>query len=310
MADLNAIYQEFGLTGLIPHALRQGTRAYQTLLEKIKDGDKLFYLESRLSMPFLVVKDKTYQSLVFTNTELAEAKQEELRASRYDITLREIPAGEKRENLFHSFYDDGVTHLCLDEAVSIPLRSLATDLPRYDGYPSENHMLRNAALNGATAYYTQFVWAQMNNPVAEKRWAELIMKGKFLLLVQDVPAQDYPILTSSIRGKNCAFIYTDWRLVERDFENQMPGGFVIEFSDLAELLRTEGIDGILMNSPTFHMMIDTEMLTVIRQINSPVGFENRTSPIITGQKRHSEKAYDQVPEDRWKTSDPTPDWLK
>lgn len=310
MADLNAIYQEFGLTGLIPHALRQGTRAYQTLLEKMKDGDKLFYLESRLSMPFLIVKEKTYQTFVFTDEDLANAKLTELAANRYDVTLREIPAGGDRGNLFHSFFDDGITHLCLDEAVSIPLYSLVPDLPRYDGCPSENHILRNAALNGATAYYAQFVWAQMNNPVAEKHWAELMANGKFLLLVEDAPAQNYPILTSTVQHKTCALIYTDWRLVGQDFKSQPPCGFVIEFSDLAEILQMEGIDAILLDSPTFHMMIDTEMLTTIRQINNAADFESHPKSVDFGQRHRLEKPYDQVPEDQWETQDPTPDWLR
>lgn len=309
MADLNAIYQEFGLTGLIPHALRQGTRAYQLLIEKIRGGDRLFYLESHLSMPFVIVKDQTYQTFIFTNEELAGAKREELKANRYDTIMREIPAGEGRPALLRSFYDDGITHLCLDEAVSIPLRGLVPDLPRYDGYPSENHMLRNAALNGATAYYTQFVLAEMNNPVAEKHWAELMTKGKFLLMVQDAPAQDYPLLTITIQDKICALIYTDWRLVGYDFETPIPSGFIINFAELLELLQTNGIDAILFNSPTFHMLLDTEMLTAIQQINSSTVSNQQSLPINVGQK-HSKTAYDQAPDDQWKTSDPTPDWLK
>lgn len=309
MADLNAIYQEFGLTGLIPHALRQGTRAYQILLEKIKDGDKLFYLESFLSMPFIIVKDQTYQTFIFTNEELAGAKREELKTARYDTIMREIPAGKERSILLRSFYDDGVTHLCLDEAMSIPLRGLVPDLPRYDGYPSENHMLRNAALNGATAYYTQFVWAQMNNPVAENHWADLMLKGKFLLMVQDAPAQNYPILTITTQNKTCALVYTDWRLVGYDFKTQIPGGFVIDFVEMMELIQTNDIDAILLNSPTFHMLLDTELLTAIQQIKSFAVPKQQTLPINVGQK-HSKSVHVQIPDDQWKTSDPTPDWLK
>lgn len=309
MADLNAIYQEFGLTGLIPHALRQGTRAYQMLLEKIKSGDKLFYLESYLSMPFIIVKDQDYQTFIFTNEELAGVKREQLKIDRYDTIMREIPAGEERTVLLRSFYDDGITHLCLDEAVSIPLRGLVSDLPRYDGYPSENHMLRNAALNGATAYYTQFVWAQMNNPVAEKHWAELMTKGKFLLMVQDAPTQNYPILTTSVQNKTCALIYTDWRLVGYDFKTQIPGGFVINFAELLAILQTDGVDAILLNSPTFHLLLDTELLTAIQQINSSTISKQQMLPIKGGPK-HSRTVYGQSPDDQWKTSDPTPDWLK
>ena len=38
MANLQAIYQEFGLSGLIPYALKPESKGRQLLIEKIKEG--------------------------------------------------------------------------------------------------------------------------------------------------------------------------------------------------------------------------------------------------------------------------------
>lgn len=72
MADLHAIYHEFGLSGLIPYAIHPGTKAYYLVLEKLKSNDPIFILQSSLNAPFLIVKDGTYQTYLFSSQELAQ----------------------------------------------------------------------------------------------------------------------------------------------------------------------------------------------------------------------------------------------
>ena len=83
MADLQAIYQEFGTSGLIPYALTPGSKGRQLLIDKIKEGASLYYLESVFGTPFIRVYDGAYHMVAYTEEQEAEAAREAAQQDRY-----------------------------------------------------------------------------------------------------------------------------------------------------------------------------------------------------------------------------------
>lgn len=307
MADLLAIYQELGLTGLVPHALRDGSRGRLMLVNKIKTGDPLFLISTNLNAPFVFVKDATYQAYIFTSEEAAHSKCDTLSAERYNVHTIEFPGGELRDESFLSLFDHGPTHVFLDEAISIPI-SRFTAVPSYDGQPNEEHMLRNRTLCGAILYYLQISCAGMGNIEAENQWASLMYHSSFLLAVQDDKGNNYPLLTDNVGGKPCALAYTDWRQIRMDYEVP-PTGLLCRFEDLEKFLRGNPSSGILLNRATCHMLLTVELVDLIKQIaNAPTLTRPAAQSIFTPQPKGP--AFGQVGEDNWDKVDPTPDFLK
>lgn len=82
------------------------------------------------------------------------------------------------------------------------------------------NILRNRSLNGVIFYFLQIAAAQMSNPEAERAWAKKMVSSSFLILAEDNPAENYPILSVSSEGKQHVLVYTDWRQVGMDFEDR------------------------------------------------------------------------------------------
>lgn len=317
MADLHAVYQELGLPGLVPHALREGSRGREMLLNKIQSGEPLYVVQSKFQIPYLVVKDGDYQSLVFTTKEAAEQKCEQLQEQRFDVSVEELPGKEGREEAILSMFDLGSSAMLLDESLSIPLARLA-DTPTYDGQPNEEHVLRNRRLNGALFRYLQIACAQMSNVEAECEWGEQMCQGKFLLLVKNVPSEGYPLLMKRIRGRDYLLVYTDWRQVWMDFRSETqpdPAAFICPFEELEALLEKHFHLHILLNPPTCHLSIDADLFAKIRQIATDADYrrgklETFSRPVPLPTENEKISAFGQISEDLWDKIDPTPDWLK
>lgn len=308
MADLIAIYNEFGLSGIVPHAIRRNTKGYQMLIDKIKQGDKLYYMESFLNVPYLIVKDETYQTPVFTSLEMAEAEQAKVVKAHYQTQIKEIPAGEGREQYVLTINNSGISALFIDDAISLQLSNFCT-LPSYDGQPHDNLMLRNTALNGATYYYLQFVNSHTGNRDAEFCWARQMAQSKFLLAVEDKPNEGYPIITKHVKGKTAYLVYSDWSLMEKGLAFSA-AGLVISFDELDALLNVDDTT-ILFNDPTAHIFLDKGLLIKIRKAASAKLLGNTNTNLLNHRNSNTTKlGFDQVPEDEWETADPMPAWLQ
>lgn len=307
MADLNAVYEEFGLSGLVQHAIRDGSRGRQMLLEKVAAGDPLYYIRSSVNAPFLLVKDDIYQTFVFTNAAEAQQKREELSQNKFKTSVELLSSMGSIEDAFLQIFELGSASIFLDDTLSLPIGRF-TKIPQYDGLPNEEHMLRNRILNGAIFYYMQIANAQMSNMEAEKQWAKRMFNGKFLLTAHDDKGHGYPLRVTEIKGKPCFTIYTDWRHVGLDFKER-PVGILSTFEDLEQLLQQHPGFSIVLNRPTCHLMLDSKMLSMIRQSATNSGFQ--ASATISGKLQITSKlGLQQASEDDWDKGDPTPDWLK
>lgn len=309
MADLHAIYQELGLPGLVPHALRANSKGRQMLIDKIKAGDPLYFIRSKLDAPFILVKGGDYQSYAFTSQEEAEAKCSQFGSQRFDTMVEAFPGGTDRDEAIRWLFDHGPSAIFIDDSISIPLSQFA-ELPAYDGQPNEEHLLRNRRLNGALFYYLQIACAQMSNMEAEHAWAKSMYGGKFLLMAENDPGKGYPILTSKTSTHACALAYTDWRQASMDFES-IPAGIVSSFDDLEQVLKDAPDLRILLNAPTCHLVMDLSLFDTIRRIVTDANYHPAApavSELFNGQTQRA--AFGQVAEEDWDKIDPTPDWLK
>lgn len=309
MANLQAVYSEFGLSGLIPYALRPGTKGQQIVIEKIKGGDPLYLIKSSLNAPYLIIKDGIYHAIAFSTMAAAEEKQHQLSAQRLETAIETMPSGPGRESEFLNICDDGATALLIDDAATIRLDQLA-QLPTYDGQPNEEHLLRNQALNGNLFYFLQIACAQMSNAEAEKRWAQSMVSSRFLLVVEDSAADDYPLLTTTVKSRPCFLAYTDWHQLRMSFET-VPAGLTVSFDELCHILSMSDNHAILLNQSSCHLVLDSDMMLAIRQVLNAAIF-GQPKPILDfgAGKGTSTPALVQITEEDWETADPTPDWLK
>lgn len=306
MADLNAIYQELGIAGLVPHAIRDKSQGRQLLLERIREGDPLFLIRTGMNVPFITVIDETYHCLTYTSQDDAEQKRQELALSHFDVITEAIPGNDDRSNALQWIFDYGPTSILLDDSISIPIEQL-TEVPIYDGQPNEEHLLRNRVLNGAIFYFLQIAAAQMSNPEAERNWAKKMVSSSFLVLAEDNPVENYPVLSFLSNGKPYIHVYTDWRQVGMDFDDR-PVGITSSFDDLEELLKTNPGFSLLLNSATCHMVIDLNLIHLIRQVEAGTRF--RTIMPVSQTEGRGETPFQQVSEAEWDKVDPTPNWLK
>lgn len=311
MADLQALYKEFGPSGLIPYALTAGSKGQRLLIDKIKEGDALFFLESPFHVPFLRIYDGKYHMLAYTDEKEAEAAQEAARRERYDTIIQTVPNSE-REDFFKKAFSSGAEAVRIDDALSIPTGLLA-EVPTYDGRPTPEHILLNRELNAAVFYYFQVAYAQKNNAAAEKRWAELMFHSELLIAVEDDAANDYPFIIGSVGKAPCFYIFSDWNEAGKVFPGKLPACVVVTLDELEDVLTQFPGYKLLYNKGSCHCAMDSVMLQTIRTIVNSAGFVSE-APIAAPQTGKGSipavAAISHVSEDDWDSADPTPDWLK
>ena len=310
MADLYRIFNEEGLAGLLPYAIKDTSHGYHILVDKIKAGHALSFICTHMEVPFLVVKNNTYQALFFTSEEKAEAEAADLRAQGYKPTIEDLPDGKSREEALCWLFDHGPTHILLDNSVSIPIGDLTTEIPEYDGQLTSEHMLRNRAMNGATFYYLQQAAAGYGNMEAEQSWAKALYKGKFLAACINDKSQNYPALAIEIKEKTGYLVYSDWRQVILDQQDQPSACMILDFSELQELVAQDPNNVIVFNHATCNLRLDDAMLKMIEQAATKEKPLTPTGKSIWPTKHGASYTLGQVPEDSWDKIDPTPDFLK
>jgi len=311
MADLQALYKEFGSSSLIPYALTAGSKGQHLLIDKIKDGETIYFLKSAFGVPFIRVYDGKYHMLAYTGEAEVEAAQEVARQERYDTTIQVIPNYERVE-FFKEAFSSGVEAVRIDEALSIPI-SLFADVPAYDGRPTPEHILLNRKLNAAVFYFFQVAYAQKNNAAAERRWAELMACSELLIAVEDNAASGYPFLIGSVNKTPCFYVFSDWNEAGKVFPGKVPACIITTLDELEELLTQFPGYKLLFNKGSCHCAMDSVMLQTIHTILNTASFVPETPIAIPQGKKNpipSAAALSHVSEADWDTADPTPDWLK
>ena len=310
MADLYRIFSEEGLAGLLPYALKDTSHGYRILVDKIKAGYPLTFIRTQMEVPYLVVKNETYQALFYTTEDKARAQASELKAQGFNPVVEDLPDGKAREEALLWLFDHGPTHILLDDSLSVPISDLVDEeLPDYDGRPTTEHKLRNRMLNGATFYFLQQAAAGYGNMEAEYTWTRSMVNGEFLAACINDPANNYPALALTMENGLGLLVYTDWRQVQLDNPEGEPDCFELDFEGLKRLLALDTKNVILLNHATCNLSMNLEYMSMIEESS-----RNARSSTPTGRSQFSQQvggyALGQVNEDDWDTTDPTPDFLK
>lgn len=309
MADLYRIFSDEGLAGLLPYALKPNSHGYQILVDKIKAGIPLSFIRTQMEAPFLVVKNGTYQAAFYTTEEKAQAQAESLAVQGYKPTVEDLPDGQGRQAALLWLFDHGPTHILLDDTVSVPIDDLTEEAPDYDGQPTEEHMLRNRRLNGATFYYLQQAMAGIGNLDAERTWTKAMYSAQFLAACLNDPVNNYPPLSIKENGKNGILIYSDWRQVQMDHEEN-PTCVLVSFDELKQILEMYPGFVLLLNHATCNLSVAIPMLDMIEQSATDTRRHEPTTATIFDQGKKAAYSLGQVSEDDWDKVDPTPDFLK
>lgn len=309
MADLYKIFNEEGLGGLLPYAAKETSHGYHILIDKIKAGYPLSFIRTQMEAPFIVVKNGTYQALVYTTKEKAEVQAADLTSQKYEPVIEDLPDGKERGEAFLWMFDHGPTHILLDDTLSIPIGELTEAIPDYDGRPTTEHMLRNRVLNGATFYFLQQAAAGYGNMDAERAWTQGMVNGNFLAACINDAANNYPALAIPVNGKTGLLVYSDWRQVKMDHPDGEPACMIVDFLNLRELLCMDPNNIIVFNNATCALTMD---LAYLDMIEDSATNHTLSDPAVLSQSSSKKTNYvfGQVSEEDWDTTDPTPDFLK
>lgn len=307
MADLHAIYQELGISGLIPHATRETSKAYSMLVAKIKAGETMYYLQSPVTnAPFLQVMDRARRALFFTSEAGARYEADKLRCSQcMDTTVIEFPGNKSVEDAMMSLYDLGVDTIWLDQTVTLKLAQFI-DLPKYDGYPNEEFLLRNHKLNGALHYYMQIVQAQMSNLDAEYYFARALCNGHVLLPVNPEKLEEENVLDTLVFLDDESDIpmvaaFTDWE--QLSLSELQSSAIVVSFADLANLIKN-GTLTVALNPAGVAMHLRSHYVDYLLNVaQAPTAAH---IPLVSSLARSQE----QNTEEDWTMTDFVPDFLR
>lgn len=163
MADLNAIYKDNGLQGIIPYAFGMKGQGYQFLCQKLMEGIKFWVITSPdTGMPYVfAVQDRVMFGL-FSTPEQATSKCDELAMDNFITSAVELDTAGWAQQLLKRYRDLGATHLLLDDSVLVKMSDIAPTAT-YDGILNSQTPLRNSKLNPALYCLAQFSAAGIEN---------------------------------------------------------------------------------------------------------------------------------------------------
>ena len=73
MADLQAIYRDFGIQGIVPYSFQREGAAYRFLVEKIKEEEPLYFIFSEAtSVPYLDVMNLGAYAMAYSSEKRAK----------------------------------------------------------------------------------------------------------------------------------------------------------------------------------------------------------------------------------------------
>ncbi len=144
MADLNTLYKDYGIRGIIPYANQRNNAGYLYLLGRLKAEDSFFVIRSiDTSVPFLRIQSRNVEVLAYSSREAAQMSVERLSVDGYHVE----PAVCSGEAFLDKLSDIGVDGLRFDDTAYVYLSDLVT--PAADGFQGVDVPLRNSVLNAA-----------------------------------------------------------------------------------------------------------------------------------------------------------------
>jgi len=160
MANLQSIYRESGLQGIIPYGFDFKGPGYCFLCDKLKEGVSLFVIaEPETGLPYYFVDSKHVFFNLYSTEEAAAVKCDELAMKKRYAIPAQLDTSGWANNLWKRYRDLGASYIKLDDAVWINIKNLAP-AATYEGILSFETPLRNPTLNSIMYCYRQDVQAE------------------------------------------------------------------------------------------------------------------------------------------------------
>lgn len=156
MANLNSIFEEDGIAGIIPYAFSREEAGYKFLCGKLKEALPFYILiRGDLCFPFYQFEedgDKMYFS-IFTNKEQALEACDQLVLECFNVQPFYIE--HSAPDIWTMYREYGVTHIRVDNFVFIAIEDLAPPCT-YEGILNNQTPLRNPSFNEALYVMLQY----------------------------------------------------------------------------------------------------------------------------------------------------------
>lgn len=179
MANLNSIFKESGLQGIIPYGFDLDGPGYRFLCDKLKEGISFYILaDSDTGLPYYFVDHQHVYFNIYSTEEAASLKCDEIAMSKHYAVPAYLETSGWADALWKRYRDLGATHVRLDDAVWAGMGDLAP-AATYEGIISFKTPLRNPTLNSIMYCYRQDCMAEnCTNAMAALFW-ETFKKSTF-----------------------------------------------------------------------------------------------------------------------------------
>jgi len=272
MADLQTIYKEFGIQGIVPYAFQRGGEAYQFLARKMKEEASLYLITSKVTaVPYLDVFHLGAYAMICLSQEQANAICDKLARSGAQAYYDRLVTNEEKEKKLQHIRDIGAVGVQIDNDLMVYIQDLVAT-PDYDGFKSPDVPLRNSTMNAALYILCQKAAAGHNNQNLLQYLFRRIQTGHFLVPIAIADSaegtlgkDDFIVPTMlSEDGYSLVAIFTDTasfqdacesdEKIRRLFPQQLT--YVAEYQFLIELLTGQEKMAVVINPGTANLNID------------------------------------------------------
>ena len=127
MANLQSIFNESGLQGIIPYGFDLDGPGYRFLCDKLKEGISFYVVaDPETGLPYYFADSNHVYFNLYSTEEMAAAKCDEIAMTkRYTIPALLETSGWV-DALWRRYRDLGATHVRLDDAVWVAIKDLAS----------------------------------------------------------------------------------------------------------------------------------------------------------------------------------------
>lgn len=160
MADLQAIFKDCGLQGIIPYGFDLDGPGYRFLCDKLKAGIPFYVIaDPRTGLPYYFVDQSHIYFNLYSTEAAASAKCNAIAMNKRYTIPAPLDMGDLADILWKRYRDLGASHVRLDDAVWIRMKDLAS-VATYEGIISFETPLRNPTLNAIMYCHRQDVEAE------------------------------------------------------------------------------------------------------------------------------------------------------
>jgi len=283
MANLDAIYEESGLQGVIPYGFGMDGQGYRFLCGKLKEGVSFYVIASpATTLPYFFADNEHIYFNLYTTEEMASSKCDSLAMDkRYTV-----PALLETEGwtsvLWRRYRDLGATHIRIDKAVWISISDLTTTAT-YEGIINYDTPLRNPTLNAIMYSYQQNYEAGACPDALTALYWETVKKSLFYAPLRPTrPIQPGETLNAGNSdfhyieledGSRAFLLFTDddFKNIYAESYGLKPEEFKVvnlfNFNEIREFLASESGLCALVNHMAGNFVISTDLMDYYETIS-------------------------------------------